>query len=95
MHPEVGEHSSELVVQPPLGLLVAGRVADLDVAVAGERDPVLGERQVLGRQPEVDRVAGDVAQRPRRREPRLAGFSPRNIGACDLPTIWMLPIGYS
>ncbi len=23
------------------------------------------------------------------------GFSPRNIGAVDLPTIWMLPIGYS
>ena len=23
------------------------------------------------------------------------GFSPRNIGACDLPTIWMLPIGKS
>ena len=23
------------------------------------------------------------------------GFSPRNIGADDLPTIWMLPIGYS
>ena len=21
------------------------------------------------------------------------GFSPRNIGACDLPTIWMLPSG--
>ena len=23
------------------------------------------------------------------------GFSPRNIGACDLPTIWMFPSGYS
>ena len=23
------------------------------------------------------------------------GFSPRNIGACDLPTIWMLPSGKS
>ena len=23
------------------------------------------------------------------------GFSPRNIGAWDLPTIWMLPIGNS
>ncbi len=23
------------------------------------------------------------------------GFSPWNIGACDLPTIWMLPIGKS
>ncbi len=74
MHPEVGEHLLELVEQPPLGLLVAGRVAELDVAVARERDAVLGQRQVLGRQPEVDGVAGDVAQRPRRREPRLAGL---------------------
>ena len=24
-----------------------------------------------------------------------SGFSPLNIGAVDLPTIWMLPIGYS
>ena len=23
------------------------------------------------------------------------GFSPRNIGACDLPTIWMFPSGKS
>src|SRR5215472_2241571 len=23
------------------------------------------------------------------------GFSPRNIAACDLPSTWMLPIGYS
>ena len=23
------------------------------------------------------------------------GFSPWNIGACDLPTIWMFPSGYS
>ena len=23
------------------------------------------------------------------------GFSPRNIGACDLPTIWMFPSGNS
>ena len=23
------------------------------------------------------------------------GFSPRYISACDLPTIWMLPSGYS
>jgi hypothetical protein len=23
----------------------------------------------------------------------ISGFSPRNIGACDLPTIWMLPSG--
>ena len=24
-----------------------------------------------------------------------SGFSPRNIGALDLPTIWMLPMGYA
>src|SRR5213079_1099365 len=45
-----------------------------DVAVAGERRPVLRAPQGRGREPEVDGVAGDVAQRPRRRQlglPRL------------------------
>ena len=36
-----------------------------------QRDAVVGPRQVLGREPEVDRVAGDLVERPRRREPRL------------------------
>ena len=41
VHPEVAEHRLELVVQPLLRLLVVGRVAERDVAVLRQRDPVL------------------------------------------------------
>ena len=37
----------------------------------GERDAVLGAGQVLGREPEVDGVLGDLVERERRRELRL------------------------
>ena len=45
-----------------LAVLVADLVAEPDAAVALEGDPVVGPGQVLGGQPEVDGVGGDVAQ---------------------------------
>ena len=42
--------------------------------VAVERDPVLGHREVLGGEPEVDGVLGDVAEAPVRREHRELGL---------------------
>ena len=62
VHPEVIEHRLELAVEPLLRLLVVRRVGQPDVAVAGQRHPVVGRRQVLGRQPEVDRVGGDIGR---------------------------------
>jgi hypothetical protein len=74
VHAEVLQHLPELVEQAVLGLLVAGRVADLDLAVLVERDAVLGPRQVFGGEPEVDGVAGDLLQAPGRSEAGLAGL---------------------
>ena len=95
VHAQVAEHGLELVVQPVAGRLVAHLVAEPDAAVTLEGDPAVGPGQVLGRQPEVDGVGGDVAQDPRSASFVSIGFSPRYISSVDLPTIWMLPIGYS
>ena len=56
--------------------LVVGRVAQHDVAVAVEGDPVVGLRQVLDREPEVDGVRGDVLEGHGRRQLRLDGLLP-------------------
>src|SRR5262245_9143065 len=74
VHAEVAEHRLELVVQPVAGGLVSHFVAESDAAVGLEGDAVVGPGQVLGRQPEVDGVGGDVAQDPRGRELRLERF---------------------
>ena len=74
VHAEVREHLLELVEQALFRLFVAGLVLDHDVAVARERDPVLGRGQVFGGEPEVDGVAGDVFERPVGSEPGLTGF---------------------
>ena len=67
------------------GSSLLARVADLDVALPRQRDPVLGQRQVLGREPEVDCVLCDVAQRPLRGEPASRPASRRGTsppGTC-------------
>ena len=87
----------EVLLDPAVELLqrlpVVGGVAQDDVAVRVEGHPVVGVRQVLDRQPEVDRVLGDVASANIGASPVSMGFSPRYIGADDLPTICTLPIG--
>src|SRR6476620_5972949 len=58
--PDVVHDVLQLVVQP-VGLVVVGRVVrEMDVAVAVEGDAVIGHREVLGSQPEVLCVLGDV-----------------------------------
>ena len=86
MHAEVPEHRLQLVVEPVLRLLVVGRVGQPDLAVARQRHPVVGRRQVLGRQPEVDRVGRDVGQREHRRElglERLLALEHLGVGLAD------------
>ena len=61
----------QLVQQPLLGHDVRLGVGELDGPVGPHRDPVVGPRQVLRGQPEVDGVARDVVERPLRRQPRL------------------------
>ena len=62
----------KLLVELLLRLLVRRRVGEGELAVAVDGHPVLGPRQVLGREPEVDRVLRDTLERPVRRQLRLA-----------------------
>ena len=66
--PEVAQVLLHPVVELLHRLLVVRRVAQHDVAVAVEGDPVVGVGQVLDGQPEVDGVRGDVAEREGRRQ---------------------------
>ncbi len=94
MHAQMAEHGLQLPVQALRGLLVGGLVGQLDAAVWRERDPVVGARQVLGREPEVDAVCAATSSRLNVGASFVSsGFSPLNICASDLPTIWMLPSG--
>ena len=75
-----------------MALVVVRRVAQLDVAVAVERDAVLGVGQIFGRQPEVERVLRHQIER----EPRRIGGAPADSATpSSLPTKEMCPIGYS
>ena len=67
----MAEDRPQVLVQLLLGHVVVGRVREGDAPVRPQRDAVVGPWQVLGREPEVDRVAGDLVERPRRRELRL------------------------
>ena len=94
-HADVVQELLELVVEA-VGLLVVGRlVGEVDVAVAVDRDPVLGQGQVLGGQPEVDGVLGDLGQAKWGASLVSFGSSPFIASAFDLPIIWMLPAGHS
>ena len=59
--------------QPPVRLGVVVVLARWMRPAAVDRHPVVRVRQVLGRQPEVDRVPRHVVQREPRGEPRRAG----------------------
>ena len=48
-------------------------LGEVDAPGAVDRDAVVGVRQVLGGEPEVDRVLGHVVEREARGEPRRAG----------------------
>ena len=80
VHPDALEQRLELGEQPLLGHLVGRLVGELDAPVVAQRDPVLQPRQVLGGEPEVDRVAGDLLQRPLRARAWSAAASRR--GTC-------------
>ena len=71
MHAEVPKQRPQALEELFLRFLVAGRIADRDVAVMRQGDAVFREREILGRQPEVDRVTGDVTQCPGGREAGL------------------------
>ena len=95
VHAELAEHRLELVVEAFLRLVVAGRVLSVTLPVASTRDPVVGS----GRSSVESQKS--TAWRAMFSSVRVgasfvsSGFSPLYIGAEDLPTIWMLPIGYS
>ena len=74
VHAEVPEHRLEHIEQPVPGLVVGRLIGDRDHALVLDGDAVLGAREILRREPEVDRVLGDVLQRPGWREQRLAGL---------------------
>ena len=71
LHPQLPEHRPQLLVQLLLRRFVRGRVGERQLPVAVDGDAVPRHRQVLGREPEVDRVLGDPLERELRREPRL------------------------
>ena len=60
----------ELGQQALMRLEVVVRLGQVDAAPAIHRHPVRRVRQVLGRDPEVDGVLGDVVEREPGREPR-------------------------
>ena len=78
---EVAEHALELRDQAAVALGVAVGVGDVDAALAVDRDAVVGMRQILGGEPEVDRVVRDVVEREvrerRGRAPASRRGSPR------------------
>ena len=72
LHVELREHGVELLVELLLRRLVRRRVGEGQPAVAVDGNPVFRPRQILGREPEVDRVLCDPLQRPVRRQLRFA-----------------------
>ena len=82
-HPDVVEDLLQLVVQPGGLLVVVRLVGDVDVAVTVDRDPIVWVGQVLGGQPEVDGVGGDLVEAPVRSE----------LGQCGLLTLHRRAVG--
>ena len=63
---------------------------EVDVPLAVDGDAVVGVGEILGGEPEVERVLGDVVERETGREP---GAPVRRMSASDLPSVWMCPSG--
>ncbi len=92
------EHPVELVAQSLDALDVVLLVdAEVDRPVGVDGDPVVGLRQVLAAEPEVDGVVRQHLERagPVRRWPAHRGAWARISSSSDLPSIWMPPSGKS
>ena len=83
MHVELGEQLAQLREQPPVRLEVRGRVVEFGPTVAAERDAIPRVGQVFGREPEVDRVAGDVVERETGDEHRCARLQDFAVGLAE------------
>ena len=86
VHVQLPEDRLHLPVEPLPGLGVGLRVAERDLAVTVDGDAVVGAGQILGREPEVDRVSRDPLERPLGRELRLEGLlaaEHRRLGLAD------------
>ena len=67
------EEVLELGQEPPVRLGVVVGLGEVDVPLAVDRDAVVRVGEVLGGEPEVERVPGDVVERETGREPGRAG----------------------
>src|SRR3954447_22464194 len=88
MHVELTELPVQLAEQPPVRLEVRGRVVELGPTFAAEHDAIPRVGQVFGREPEVDRVAGDVVEREtgdEQRGTRLQDFAVGLAEHLDVP----------
>ena len=65
---------SQLFDQPLVAFLVVWLVLQNDLAVAVERDPIVRVGQILGGEPEIERMFAHQIQRPFRRDFRSAGL---------------------
>src|SRR5437867_11336926 len=73
----------QLLDQPLVSLAIVRRVAENDLAVAVEGDPIVRVRQVLGGEPEVDRVLTHELQGPPRRDGRGSRRERRSVELAD------------
>ena len=64
LQPDLGQHRTQFLVELLLGHLVVRRIVQGQAVVAIDRHAVVRVGQVLGRQPEIHRVARDLIQRP-------------------------------
>ncbi len=62
---------------------VVRRVMKTNSALGVEQDPVLGVRQVLARQPKIERVAGELARRKAREQAMALAAEHRRIGLAE------------
>ena len=79
MASQAGQESLELRQQPTVRLGVVVGLGQVDVPLAVDRGAVVRVGEILGREPEVERVLGDVVEREPRREAWCAGAKDRAI----------------
>src|SRR4051812_31702967 len=83
MHVELDEQLVQLREQPPVWLDVRRRVMELGPTVAAKRDAIPRVGQIFGREPEIDRVAGDVVERETGNEWRGTPFQDFPVGLAE------------